>query len=71
MHDKWQFVVQLPVTQDMLFDIRCLAGVKDVYGEGALLTIIPENKSVRFDAFHRWLSCYLKQKHELKNRFSE
>ncbi len=69
MSDKWHFVIQLPVTQEILFDISCQAGIKEVYGDGALLTIIPEN--IKFDALHRWLSCYLRQKHESLNHFSE
>lgn len=67
MKNEWQFIIQLPVTQDILFDIRSMAGVKDVYGEGALLTIIP-NKETRFEALHKWLSCYLREKHEILNR---
>jgi len=69
MTDKWQFIIQIPVTQEMLFDISSLAGVKEAYGDGALLTIIPEK--IKFEALKQWLSCYLRQKHEMLYRYSE
>lgn len=69
MTDKWQFIIQLPVSQEMLLDINSLTGVKEAYGDGALLTIVPEN--IKFEALKRWLSCYLRQKHEMLYRFSE
>lgn len=66
MHDKWDFIIQLPVTPEILFDLKDIAGVKDAYGEGALLTIVPDN-SVTFESVHKWLSGYLRQKHKKQN----
>jgi|GEM_PF-2836441 hypothetical protein len=63
MPDEWQFIVQIPVTQEMLLDISSLAGVKDAYADGALLTVIPEN--IKFETLKQWLSSYLHQKHEM------
>lgn len=69
MPDEWHFIVQIPVTQEMLLDISALPGVKKAFGDGALLTIIPEN--IKFEALNQWLSSYLRRKHEMLHRFSE
>jgi hypothetical protein len=63
MTNEWQFVIQLTIDRSLICDIKGLPGVKDAFGEGALLTIIPQDSGVSFASVHQVLSALIRKKH--------
>jgi hypothetical protein len=63
MTNEWQFVIQLTIDRSLIHEIKGLPGVKDAFGEGALLTIIPLDSGVSFAAVHQVLSALIRERH--------